>query len=232
MRTFFLLTLSLFALYLSNAPKPYEVGVSIGATNFVGDVGNTTYIRPTDVGLGVIAKWNRSVRHSFRFSALYLPLSADDSESDDPRKQQRNFEFENSVKELSLGIEFTFLEWDLHKGTKQTTPYLYTGITAINYGAIALANDDTFKAYADPWTMAIPMVLGIKSNMGTKLTVSFEAGARYSFTDNLDGSNPTDLELPSDSNLNFGNLNTNDWYFYSALTLAYTFGRKPCYCGF
>ena len=48
----------------------------------------------------------------------------------------------------------------------------------------------------------------------------------------LDGSNPDDLELPVDIDLNFGNLNTNDWYFYSALTLAYTFGRKPCYCVF
>ena len=232
MRTLFLFTLCLFATSLGSA-QTYEVGVSVGATNFVGDVGNTTYIRPTDVGFGVVAKWNRSTRHAFRFSALYLPLSADDSESDDLRKQQRNFDFENSVKELSLGIEYTFLEWDLHEGGKQMTPYMYTGITIINYGALAFANDDTFKAYDNSWTAAIPIVLGIKANLGLKMTVAFEAGARYSFTDNLDGSNPKDLNLPVNNvNLNFGNLNTNDWYFYSALTLAYSFGRKPCYCGF
>ena len=231
MRKILLLTLSLLASVFTFS-QTYEVGVSVGATNFVGDTGNTTYLRPSDVGFGVVAKWNRSLRHSFRFSALYLPINADDSESDDLRKQQRNFDFENSVKELSLGIEFTFLDWDLHEGTKQMTPYLYTGITAISYGALALATDETFKAYDNPWTMAIPMVVGIKANLGTKMTVSFEVGARYSFTDNLDGSNPDDLELPVDIDLNFGNLNTNDWYFYSALTLAYTFGRKPCYCVF
>lgn len=233
MRTFLILILSFFTSFCALA-QTYEVGVSLGATNFVGDTGNTTYIRPTDVGFGVVAKWNRSKRHAFRFSALYLPISADDSESDDERKQQRNFEFTNSVKEISLGLEYTFWEWDLHSGEKQTTPYLYTGITVINYGAIARtpAPENEFRAYADPWTMAIPMILGVKTSVGGHMVISFEVGARYTFTDNLDGSNPEDLNLPVDKNLNFGNLNTNDWYFFSALTLAYTFGRKPCYCIF
>jgi len=231
MRIIYILILSFFA-SVSAFAQTYELGLSLGTTNFVGDVGNTTYIRPTDIGFGVVAKWNRSKRHSFRFSALYIPVSGDDSEADDIRKQNRNFEFENSVKELSLGIEYTFLEWDLHSGQKQTTPYLYTGITAFSYGALARATDGSFKAYADPWSMAIPMILGIKTSMGRHMVISFELGARYTFTDNIDGSNPEDLELPVSKNLNFGNLNTNDWYFFSAVTLTYTFGRRPCYCGF
>ena len=231
MQNFIILFLTFFISFCGLS-QTYEVGVSVGATNFVGDIGNTTYIRPTDVGFGVIAKWNRSKRHAFRFSALYLPISADDSESDDLRKQQRNFEFENSVKELSLGIEYTFWEWDLHSAAKQTTPYLYTGITAFSYGALARDPDDEFLAYADPWSFAIPIVLGIKSSLGQHTVISFELGARYSFTDNLDGSNPEDLELAVEKDLSFGNFNTNDWYFFSALSLTYTFGRRPCYCIF
>lgn len=233
MRNFFILLLGFFISFCGLS-QTYEVGVSLGATNFVGDVGNTTFIRPTDVGFGVIAKWNRSKRHAFRFSALYLPISGDDSESDDVRKQQRNFEFENSIKEFSLGLEYTFWEWDLHSGEKQSTPYLYTGITAINYGALARtpAPENEFLAYDDPWTFAIPIILGVKSDLGRHLVISFEIGARYAFTDNLDGSNPEDLELPVENNLSFGNLNTNDWYFFSALSLTYSFGRRPCYCIF
>ena len=74
------------------------------------------------------------------------------------------------------------------------------------------------------------MILGMKTDLGEHLVVSFEIGARYTFTDNLDGSNPEDLELPVPNNLSFGNLNTNDWYFFSALSLTYSFGRTPCYC--
>jgi uncharacterized protein YchJ len=50
-------------------------------------------------------------------------------------------------------------------------------------------------------------------------------GARYTLTDNLDGSNPKKESLKSSQ---FGNIN-NDWYVFS-LTLTYTFGEKPCYC--
>ncbi|MEO9560182.1 MAG: DUF6089 family protein, partial [Nonlabens ulvanivorans] len=47
------------------------------------------------------------------------------------------------------------------------------------------------------------------------------------FTDNLDGSNNEDFE-----NVRFGNINNNDWYVFSGVTLTYAFGRKPCYCNF
>lgn len=230
-----IVTLLTVLFYTNLSAQTYEVGVSLGATNYVGDVGNSTFIAPTDVGFGVVAKWNRSIRHSFRFSALYLPIQGNDFEAqDDPRKQVRGLKFKNSVKEVSLGIEFTFWEWDLHKGGKQTVPYMYTGLTAFNYGALARTNENKLKAFSNPWSMAIPIVLGVKTNLGRQMVVSFEMGARYTFTDNLDGSNPEDLSLldRSGESLNFGNQNSNDWYFFNAITFTYTFGRKPCYCIF
>mgnify|MGYP003400395526 FL=1 len=72
---------------------------------------------------------------------------------------------------------------------------------------------------------AIPMTLGIKSNVWPQLILAIEVGARYTLTDNLDGSNPKDDSLPK-----FGNINNNDWYVFSGVTLTYTFGNKPCYC--
>jgi hypothetical protein len=69
------------------------------------------------------------------------------------------------------------------------------------------------------------MTLGIKSNITPHIIIGLEVGARYTFTDNLDGSNPKDGTL-----LKFGNINNNDWYVFSGLTLTYTFGNKPCYC--
>ncbi|MEP2335783.1 MAG: DUF6089 family protein, partial [Nonlabens ulvanivorans] len=33
-------------------------------------------------------------------------------------------------------------------------------------------------------------------------------------------------------NVRFGNINNNDWYVFSGVTLTYAFGRKPCYCNF
>ncbi len=234
--------LYLFALscFVTTA-QTYEVGFTIGGTNFVGDVGRTRFVDFTDVGFGMIAKWNRSDRHSFRFTALYIPISDTDVSSSESRREFRGFKFENSIKEFSLGLEFTFWEWDLHEGDQQLTPYLYTGVTVINHGDLARTPEENrvvqIKSFGNDWNMAIPIVFGVKASIFSKMIIGFEVGARYAFTDNLDGSEPENLNLPNVPNtrpldLSFGNNNKNDWYFYNALTLTYTFGRKPCYCKF
>jgi hypothetical protein len=28
----------------------------------------------------------------------------------------------------------------------------------------------------------------------------------------------------------FGNINNNDWYVFTGLTISFTFGDLPCYC--
>ncbi len=212
--------------------QTYEVGLSLGPTSFRGDIGNSFIINPTDVGFGMVAKWNRSERHSFRFSASYLSVSENDRNSSNALQNARGFEFSNAIKELSMGIEYTWWEWNLHEDFRQSVPYLYTGIMGVSYGDLALSRDQTFKAFDNTFAVGIPMVVGFKTNYFDKLIFSFELGVRYLFADNLDGSAPDNLELPIENRLFFGNANSNDWYTFTAFTLTYTFGRKPCYCIF
>ncbi len=206
--------------------QTYEVGIMAGGANYIGDVGSTHYISPNDIAFGGIAKWNRSKRHAFRASFLYAELNGDDSKGDDRRKQ-RGLSFNNSVKEVSLGIEFNFWDWFLYDGKSQFTPYLYTGLTTFNYGASAIDANNEINAYSDKWSFAIPMVVGIKKTLGRKFVIGAEIGARYTFTDNIDGSDPD-----SSFGTGFGNLNNNDWYMFTGITLSYTWGRIPCYCAF
>jgi hypothetical protein len=37
----------------------------------------------------------------------------------------------------------------------------------------------------------------------------------------------TGVTQPMKTYLKFGNINNNDWYVFSGLTLTYTFGEKP-----
>ena len=74
------------------------------------------------------------------------------------------------------------------------------------------------------------MVLGFKTTFTEKLIFAVEIGARYTFTDELDGSVPHSKDLID--NFSIGNINNNDWYVFTGATLTYTFGRKPCYCDF
>ena len=217
-------------IYQNTNAQIYEAGIFAGANNFIGDVGATNYISPNQIAFGGILKWNRSPRHSYRLSFIYAEIEGKDAKSDDPRRQARNYNFNNNILEISGGIEFTFLDFDLHDFGTKATPYLYTGITAANHDNYYFnSSGDYTQEETNSWAFGIPMALGFKTNMTDHIILGIEIGARYTFSDELDGSVPDAEELESFS---FGNINSNDWYVFSGVTLTYTFGRKPCYCNF
>ena len=217
-RLFFLLSF-----FTMNA-QIHELGVFVGGSNFIGDVGLTTYISPNEPALGILYKWNKSPRHSYRFSYTQSKISANDLDSKEPSRNQREYRFENSVKEVSLGLEFNFFDFNLHEVKRKLTPYVYSGISYFRYDELYVSSGETLKD-SGTGSFAIPITLGLKSNVSPHIVLGFEVGTRYAFTDNLDGSNPKD-----ENYLKFGNVNNNDWYVFSGFTLTYTFGDKPCYC--
>ena len=230
MRYFLIVIISVFATQFATA-QTYEIGVFAGGSNFIGDVGSTKYINPNQPVIGGIFKWNRSSRHSFRLSVLYTNLEGNDLKSDDPRRKERGYSFENQIIEASLGIEFTFFDFNLHSRNSNSTPYLYTGITVAKHDNFQfnLAGENE-NVNTSSLAYGIPMVVGYKTELTDSIIIGAEIGARYTFTDELDGSVPDDVDAID--RLAFGNTNNNDWYVFTGITLTYTFGEKPCYCVF
>jgi hypothetical protein len=74
-------------------------------------------------------------------------------------------------------------------------------------------------------SLAIPMTVGAKLRLNQFLVLGGEIGARYTFTDNLDASNPEGTQF---EDFRLGNVFSDDWYVFSGITLTFTFGRKPC----
>jgi Domain of unknown function (DUF6089) len=226
--TVFIVVISMF----STTAQTYEVGGFVGGSNYIGDVGKTSYVSPSDLVVGGIFKWNRSPRHAFRATVLVAGISGNDEDSNEARRQERGYEFKNTITEFSLGIEYTFWEFSMYSGRAASTPYLYTGITYFGYNALyKRPGSNLIVEYDQAGTLALPMVVGYKATLGRKLVLGFEIGARYTFTDDLDGSNPV-KNLAGDTALKFGNTNSNDWYVFTGVTFTFTFGRKPCYCNF
>ena len=204
-----------------------EIGVFVGGSNFIGDIGATDYISPNQLAFGGIYKWNRSPRHSWRASLIYSELKGVDINSDDARRIQRGYNFSNKILEISAGMEFSFLDFDLHSGQKLITPYLYSGISVTNHNDYYFLNGVQTAENNKSWTFGIPMILGVKTTLVDNIILGVEAGARYTFSDGIDGSLPKNT---ANQQHRFGNINNNDWYVFSGITLTYTFGLNPCYC--
>lgn len=205
----------------------HEIGVFLGGSNYIGDIGQTTYVSPDKLAFGILYKWNKSPRHSYRFSYTQSTITGNDLDSDIPARVQRGYDFENHIKEFSAGLEFNFFDFNLHEILKRKiTPYVYSGVSYFIYDELFFVNGEVDKDYTAT-AFAIPMTVGIKANVLEHFILGFEVGTRYTFTDNLDGSFPKNENLEP---LKFGNINSKDWYVFTGFTLTYTFGEKPCYC--
>ncbi|HPF12477.1 MAG TPA: DUF6089 family protein [Flavobacteriaceae bacterium] len=211
--------------------QTFEIGGFLGGSNYIGDIGKTNYIAPNNLAFGGVFKWNRSARHSFRGSIVLANIEGNDGDSPETRRKERGYSFKNSIAEVSAGIEYTFWEFNLHSGYPQTSPYLYTGVTYFIYNALYKGADNIIRDYDTAGSFAIPMVVGVKTSIGSHFVLGMEIGARYTFTDDLDGSYPVN-GLEDEETLRFGNINSDDWYVFTGVTLTVTFGRQPCYCNF
>ncbi|MGB5508954.1 DUF6089 family protein [Robiginitalea sp.] len=205
--------------------QTYEVGLFAGGANNIGDIGSMNYIAPSGPAFGALFKWNKSKRYAWRGHVIYGSFTADDAKSDMRSRVQRNLRMEQSVMEFSAGLEFNFVEYNLHKLGPAFTPYLYTGLTYFRYDYNYFDAGRLIDLNQRDGSIAIPMTAGAKLRLNQFLIIGAEIGARYTFTDNLDASNPEGTQF---EDFRLGNVFSDDWYVFSGITLTFTFGRKPC----
>jgi hypothetical protein len=209
----------------------YELGVSLGGTNYVGDIGSTKYIQPNQLAGNIFFKYNYNPRIAFKGTYSYLPITASDAGADTPFRTDRNLpSFSNTIHELAMGMEYNFYEYDLSTRAKSWTPYLLIELAAFNYTAIARQDDlngDGVIAineylYTQKTKFAIPIGIGFKSLLSGAIAFAFESKIRYTFEDDLDkvAGNNRNLKIEG---------NSNDWYVFTGVSLIYTFGRPSCY---
>jgi hypothetical protein len=226
MNKIILLLLSFFCFTTSQA-QINELGIFVGGSNFIGDVGSSTYINPNNSALGILYKWNKSPRHAWRFSYIQSKIVSEDIDSEDVSRNLRGYSFDNTIKELSGGVEFNFFDFDINNPLeRKLTPYVFTGLSLSFYNSLFYKYGQA-EFDSKQKTLALPIILGVKSNLTSNFVLGLEIGARYTFADDIDGSSPRNenwLPIP------VGNQNNNDWYVFSGLTLTYTFGNKPCFC--
>ncbi|MCK0129929.1 DUF6089 family protein [Flavobacteriaceae bacterium F08102] len=195
-----------------------EAGLFMGGSNYIGDIGSTTYVNPNRLAIGAVAKYNWTPRIAFRGTLIYTSLHANDAKSNTPFRQNRNLRFTNSLLEGALGIEFSYYKYNMSKLGYRSTPYIIAQIGASNYSIVG--SDGVQKRNT---SLVLPLGVGYKMPLARNIGIAFESSFRYTFKDDIDGNNHS---LPS---ANFGNPNSDDWYVFTGISVVYAFGRPGCY---
>lgn len=208
---------------ITSKAQIHEVGFFAGGSNYIGDVGPEYYINPNNFMGGLIYKWNMNPRISFRGTFTYAKISSDDINAKNKARYYRGIGFNNSIKELAVGIEFSYFEYNLDNYRKTYTPYLLLEVAAFNYNVVTSESAPGQYEYSSKTSFAIPFGIGYKTKLFGSFAMALELRARYTFEDDIDYNNN---KIDS---LTFGNPNSNDWYILSGISFVYTFGRPPCY---
>ncbi|MGV8946318.1 MAG: DUF6089 family protein [Lutibacter sp.] len=227
MKKFVLFTAIVFITITSKA-QINEVGLFVGGSNYIGDIGPEYYINPNNIMGGVIYKRNLNPRIAFRSTFTYAKISSDDANATNKARFNRlgvakGIRFTNSIKELAVGVEFNYFEYNLDDYTKTKTPYILIEFAAFNYNVVTKETAPEQYEYGSKTAFAIPFGIGYKMKLISDFAIALEVRARYTFVDDLDYNNQ---EINS---LKFGNPKSNDWYVLTGISLVYSFGRPPCY---
>jgi len=212
----------------------HEIGIFLGGSNYIGDVGTDRYWDPNEFAYGLVYKWNVTERYSIRGGITLTKLKENEYNNSDINRFRRSYKIENPLQEIAGGIEINFKEFNLHDPDLSFTPYIFYGLSYFRFDQYYLTpngpiDPPTYNNYGKDEKTAIPVILGLKVNPNPFFVLAFEVGARYALTDNLDGSNPEN-EFADNLGYKFGNIANNDWYIFTGLTISFTFGDLPCYC--
>ncbi|GAB5555779.1 MAG: hypothetical protein Sapg2KO_53700 [Saprospiraceae bacterium] len=207
--------------------NPWEIGGSISASSFAGDlvVPDASSIRATSFSVGAFGRLAIANQFTTRLSLKYGRLSADDT--DFPKLENRGFSFTKNFTELTLGFEWEPLGNNPFQADgsfkKRVSPYLYAGIGGvfgspdINFGSSSIENDpDVQKDLANQRNshFTVPFGVGVKAYLSPLMTIGGELGLRPVFNDYLDGVSYS------------GNPDANDWYGVLTFNIGYRLGME------
>lgn len=198
-----------------------EVGAGVGVFNYTGDLVRTFQISSSKPAATVFYRSNISNVISLRTSITGGKIGATDTKNPiDAFAAQRAASFELFLLEAGATFEYHFLDWRDSKKRLRFTPFVFAGANLFGISGMEQKNAEYSNIQ-----FSIPFGGGMKYVLNPKYYIAFEFGIRKTFFDYLDNISEGN---PSFKNYQYGNSFDYDNYFFTAITLTYTFYEIPC----
>lgn len=175
-----------------------ELGVRLGMSNLVGDIGRTNYIlqkpldldKASDWGVpfygGLLYRFNFNPHQTVRLDLGYNQVQFSDKAAKEEYRQNRNSFGKNNIYEASLMFEYNFFPVN-NEQKGMLSPYIFAGVGALMYDAPKATMVNDFRRDADGVAQAPINELDFTStpsySTGTKTTmhIPFGVGLKYKF---------------------------------------------------
>jgi len=208
MKNIFILTFLLFISVISKAQWRLDYGLSVGVSNYLGDIGGKEKTRrdfvadmkmaKTRWNVGAFVRYKIKPKFSLKLAFDYLRIEGDDKLSTNPARVARNMNFRNDMFDLGLTAEYFFYEnndlGNTYRYKNGFRAYIFAGIGGFysnpkayyNGEWVALRPLQTEGVSYSPIGFNIPAGLGFYFTFSKKHRIGFEYNYRTTFTDYLD----------------------------------------------
>ena len=210
--------LILFCVYFDTHAQRHEIGVQLGMSNLVGDIGKTSYFLQTPVGKtsdlglpfygGILYRFNFNPYQTVRLNFGYSHVQFDDLSAKEDYRRMRKLWGSNSLLHADLVFEYNFLPAN-DEQLSLLSPYIFGGLGGVYMNAVKakLTVDKNANVKADytqdkAFTMSVPFGVGLKYKFNYNWALSGELTFRPTFSDQIDYSvlNEKDIEVVSSLN--------------------------------
>ena len=133
MRSIFLLFSGLFTGLAFG--QQVEVGLMLGASNYIGDLSNETFLmKETHFSGSFFGRYNVNNRWAIKGMIGYGRLSGDDKNFSDNFNKKRNLNFYSDIYEFSVHAEYNLIKNNLNSiSSRPFLPYIFGGIGVFNF---------------------------------------------------------------------------------------------------
>lgn len=197
-----------------------EFGATLGGVNYTGDLNPYPRVSQTKLGYGAVYRMNFSPVVSLKMGLSRGKVSGDDAIPVDALSEARQFSFEHNITEFHSVFEFHFLDYRSDSNPLNWAPYAFMGVGFMKVGGVGPTLEDF-----NTLQFVLPFGGGVKYVVGKRFTLGAEVGVRKTFFDYLDGISEGDIYI---KDYQFGNPVSDDWYFFTGLTLTYVLYKIPC----
>ena len=180
-----------------------ELGVSIGAAHYFGDLNPNSAIDRPKPAMGIFIRKQVSNYIGVRVSGDFAMLGYSDIYSSNSVQRARNLSFNTNVWELSVSGDFNFFRFQPGFEGYEFTPYLGLGFGVFSFDPYAYLNGEKYylrtlgtegqgsslypnlQPYS-PIAFSIPFTIGAKYALDANTNVFAEFTYRFTNTDYLD----------------------------------------------